>query len=352
MAKLPQDDELLEKTKMSFSDHLNELRSALIKSIAVWLICTLVGLALGRAVVDYLQGPLREALETYYRGEANEAQLARLQGRQAAGEAVPEDLAGAAQQLADEGLMPEDYYVDRRDLAEALGIEIPGGKPDELATTREGLVRLQLYRPLEQDSRTKVISLSSQEPFAIFMKASMVVGAVLASPLIFYFMWQFVAAGLYKQERNLVYLYMPMSLGLFFAGAALAYYAAIDYVLNFLFWFNSQMGIQPSPRITDWMSMVLILPLGFGISFQLPLVMVALERLGIFSIEAYLSKWRLAVVVICTISMFLTPADPGSMILMAVPLVVLYFGGILLCKHLPRGESERFGKSGGGASNP
>jgi sec-independent protein translocase protein TatC len=134
-------------------------------------------------------------------------------------------------------------------------------------------------------------------------------------------------------------MYMPMSLGLFFDGAALAFYAVFDFVLDFLFWFNARMGIYPTPRITEWMTFVLILPLGFGVSFQLPLVMVALERVGIFTIQSYTAKWRIAVVVICAISMVLTPADPGSMILMAAPLVVLYFFGIWLCKTLPRGEA-------------
>jgi sec-independent protein translocase protein TatC len=64
--------------------------------------------------------------------------------------------------------------------------------------------------------------------------------------------------------------------------------------------------------------------------------MVLLERIGVFTIESYWSKWRVAVLVIAVVSMFLTPADPGSMLLMGCPLVVLYFGGILLCKYLPR----------------
>ena len=81
---------------------------------------------------------------------------------------------------------------------------------------------------------------------------------------------------------------------------------------------------------------VLLLPLGFGISFQLPLVMLFLERIGVFSIEDYLSRWRIAVMVIAVLSMLLTPADPGSMLLMGIPLTALYFGGIALCRFLPR----------------
>jgi sec-independent protein translocase protein TatC len=96
------------------------------------------------------------------------------------------------------------------------------------------------------------------------------------------------------------------------------------------------MGIDPDPRIDEWLSFVLLLPLGFGISFQLPLVMLFLERIGVFSVAAYVEKWRVAVLVIAVLSMLLTPADPGSMLLMAVPLIVLYFGGVLLCRFMPR----------------
>jgi sec-independent protein translocase protein TatC len=344
MPKHPEDDELLEKTKMSFSEHLEELRSALFKSLAAWLVGSLVGLLIGWQVVDYVQTPLRDALDTFYRGQAEQAMVNRLEEQQAEGDAVPTDIPGTAAEMAGQGLVPEDLYVHRQELSKALGIEVPEADSQEFATQRKDMIRLRLYHPIEDDPRLSVISLSGQEPFMIYMKASLVVGVVLASPFIFYYMWNFVAAGLYKRERNTVYLYLPMSLGLFFAGAALAFFAVFDYVLDFLFWFNAQMGIMPTPRITDWMSFVLILPLGFGISFQLPLVMVALERVGIFTVESYISKWRIAVVVICAISMFLTPADPGSMLMMAIPLVLLYFFGIWLCKKLPRGEALGAGR--------
>ena len=76
--------------------------------------------------------------------------------------------------------------------------------------------------------------------------------------------------------------------------------------------------------------------MGFGISFQLPLVMLFLERIGIFSVQVYLEKWRISILVIFILSAVLTPADPYSLLLMAVPLCFLYFGGILLCHWLPK----------------
>ena len=95
------------------------------------------------------------------------------------------------------------------------------------------------------------------------------------------------------------------------------------------------MEIDVIPRITEWLNFVLFLPVGFGISFQLPLLMFFLERIGVFTTADYLSKWRIAVLVIFVISMLLTPADPGSMILMALPLTLLYFGGIAMCRLMP-----------------
>src|SRR5690606_24772397 len=98
-------------------------------------------------------------------------------------------------------------------------------------------------------------------------------------------------------------------------------------------------NIDPDPRISEWLSFVLFLPLGFGISFQLPLVMLFLQRLGIIAVEQYLQKWRIAVLAIFVIAMVLTPADPISMLLMACPLTVLYFGGIALCLWMPKNRN-------------
>lgn len=342
---LPADEDRLEQSKMSFSQHLEELRNALLKSLAALVLGFLVGLFVGTDVVDYVQQPIRESLETYYRRQAERTQLARLEEMQAAGEPVPADLPAAAANMANQNLAPKDLYVDRAELEHALAlgetIDAAAESADPNRFTRERMVRLRVYEPLANDSRLSLNNLNAFEPFTIYMKASFVVGAVLASPFIFYFLWQFVAAGLYHTERKYVYTYMPMSLGLFFAGAALAYFVAFGFVLDFLFWFNEQVGVTPMLRLSEWMSFVLLMPLGFGIGFQLPLVMLLLERLGVFTIEDYTRHWKISVVVICTIAMFLTPPDPGSMIAMSTPLVALYFGGVLLCKHMPGGPLRR-----------
>lgn len=345
----PHDETTLEKTKMSFSEHLDELRRALIKSFGVLVIGFLIGLMMGWSVIRFIQTPLRDALEKYYQNHAEVSQLHRLKEMRDAGLPVPDDLEAAAKKMADERLVPREFYVDATELRRALDDRSPVNPsekqtPDDSSASaadlgnieRSDLLRLRVYQPLEEDVRLRVVGLSVQEGFMVYVKASLVAGVLISSPFIFYFIWEFVASGLYHHERRHIYIFLPMSLGLFLAGAALAFFVVFDYVLEFLFWFYTQMGIDPDPRISEWISFVLMLPLGFGISFQLPLVMLFLERVGVFSVEIYWKKWRIAVLVIAVLSMFLTPADPGSMILMAVPLTALYFGGIALCRFMPR----------------
>jgi sec-independent protein translocase protein TatC len=204
--------------------------------------------------------------------------------------------------------------------------------PEALRKARVNLLSVYAWRPV----RVRFQVLNAQEAFMIWMKAALMTGLVLASPWVFYQIWVFVAAGLYPHEKHYVYLYLPISVALFLGGASLAFLFVFDPVLDFLFTFNQGMNADFDPRVGEWLGFVLILPLGFGISFQLPLVMLFLNRLGLASLEFYVQQWRIAVLVICVISMVLTPADPVSMLLMAVPLCLLYLLGIGMCLFMPR----------------
>ena len=126
-----------------------------------------------------------------------------------------------------------------------------------------------------------------------------------------------------------------MSIGLFLAGVFLAFFFVFDFVLDYLLQFNAWLGLDPDPRISEWMGFVLILPIGFGIGFQLPLVMLFLERIGIVDVATYASQWRMAIVIIFVVSAILTPADPYSLLFLAIPLCLLYFGGLGICRWLP-----------------
>jgi sec-independent protein translocase protein TatC len=271
------------------------------------------------------------------------AELANLTGPDA-------DTAVAAQSvigwlLGQATLAARDTVADlRKELAENFDAEksrrlnkllIARVFPESLHKARVNLLTLYAWRPV----KVRFQVLNAQEAFMIWVKAALMTGLTLAAPYVFYQVWIFVAAGLYPHEKHYVFLYLPMSIALFFGGAALAFVFVFDPVLDFLFTFNKGMNADFDPRIGEWLGFVLILPIGFGLGFQLPLVMLFVNRIGLVSTELYVNQWRIAVLTIFIIAMVLTPAEPISMLLMAGPLCLLYVFGIVLCKYMPKGRN-------------
>jgi len=327
-------DDLFEKSSMTFGEHLEELRRALGKA-SIWLGGGfIIGLLLASSVIRYMQGPLEDSLEKYYR-KKSETEIAKALDV----EEASKDLADLSTWMRENKVASQLVWVDPKRLQRegSEDLAILGNADSEGLPDSKNMMRLRLFVPIQASTE----ALGLQEPFMIWVKAAFVVAVVVASPGIFYHLWQFVAAGLYPHERRYVYFFLPVSLLLFWAGAFLAFFVIFRLVIDFLLDFNASMGIGASPRLTDYMSFALFLPLGFGISFQLPLVMLILERLGIFSVHTYSSQWRVAILVIAFISMILTPAEVSSMIGMAVPLIGLYFLGIAMCKYLPRSSMQQ-----------
>jgi sec-independent protein translocase protein TatC len=210
---------------------------------------------------------------------------------------------------------------------------------NELRPSQIALVKL----PIWKHARVRVQALNAQEAFMIWMQAAFMTGLVISSPWIFYQLWIFVAAGLYPHEKNYVYWYLPISLALFIAGALLAFMFVFEQVLSFLFYFNQLMEIDPDPRIGEWLGFVLLMPLAFGLSFQLPLVMLFLNRIGLVDVKLYTTHWRVAILIIAVAAMVITPGgDPYSMLLMMTPLIFLFFLGIAMCHWMPRGRNPFF----------
>ena len=331
---------------MTFGQHLEELRTCLFRAIIGLAIGCCIGLLpwVCGPVVRFINTPVENALMNYYREQANKLTVEETKTLSDAGY-NEKDLQRISEILANEHVSLEVVQVDPELLLRQLQLRPdatllpPSGS--EPAADAGGLRKVVLFRPIASNPQIHMKSLNAQESFMIYMKASILVGVVLASPWVFYQIWAFVAAGLYPHERRYVHMFLPISLGLFLAGAAVAFFLAFDKVLAFLLSFNRMLGIDPDLRINEWMSFVLLLPLAFGVSFQLPLVMLFLERIGLFTVKSYMASWRIAVLVIFVLAMILTPTgDPYTMLLMACPLTVLYFGGVLLCKLLPKAKSR------------
>ncbi len=206
--------------------------------------------------------------------------------------------------------------------------------PGLIEAPHPDLMPITIWHRTADDPRVRAKGMGTQEAFVIYIKAAMLTGFVLASPMIFYELWMFVAAGLYPHERRYVHIFLPFSIGLFLAGALMAFFLAFPPVLGFLLNFNRILGIEPELRISEWLSFALFLPLAFGIGFQLPLVMLFLNRIGVVSVRTYLKQWRVAVLAIFISAMVLNPSpDIYSMCLLALPMSLLYFGGVALCHY-------------------
>ncbi|MFM7108594.1 MAG: twin-arginine translocase subunit TatC [Planctomycetaceae bacterium] len=329
------DEDLFQSSTMTFGEHLEELRTCLIRASAGLAVTVLVGFFVARPVVHLVEQPLRRALGNYYTGRSLET-FDAWKPRTAGGAPLPYARSEVVDAVERRGLSFElrEIHADRlaRVLSGSTGPAAPAAS-GTAAFDADSLVPVLLWQPLARDPRVSITTLSAQEAFGIYVKAALLVGVVLASPWIFYQLWTFVAAGLYSHERRWVWTFLPASIGLFLAGVLLAFFFVFDFVLDYLLAFNAWLGLDPDPRISEWMSFVLILPIGFGIGFQLPLVMLFLERIGVVEAETYAKQWRAAVLVIVLVSAVLTPADPYSLLFLAVPLSLLYFGGILLCSR-------------------
>jgi sec-independent protein translocase protein TatC len=328
------DDDLFQSSTMTFGEHLEELRTCLIRASAGLAVAALLGFLVARPVVHLIEQPLRRALGDYYTGRALET-FDGWTPRTPGGPALPYSRSEVVDAVERQGMSFDLREVHADRLARVLSGSAAATVSGTGGFDPGGLVPVLLWQPLSRDPRVSITTLSAQEAFGIYVKAALLVGVVLSSPWIFYQLWTFVAAGLYAHERRWVWTFLPVSVGLFLAGVLLAFFFVFDFVLDYLLAFNAWLGLDPDPRISEWLSFVLILPIGFGIGFQLPLVMLFLERIGVFDAETYAKQWRAALLTIAIVSAVLTPADPYSLLFLAVPLCLLYFGGIALCRHGP-----------------
>lgn len=306
----PQSHDLFDESTMSFGDHLEALRIHLWKALIGLAICVVLALFIGHKIVAVVRAPIDSALKEYNLDKLPE-------------EESPE------QQKSIEDL-----------IASLSTQENPSAENKALQKI------LQDYQHRInniEDTMAEPVTLAVQEAFTtIYLKVSFVAGLVLASPWVIYQIWLFVAAGLYPHERKYVYIYLPISIFLFLGGALFCFYAVFPFVLNFLLGFNKLLGVNPQIRLSEWISFAITLPLMFGLSFQLPLIMLFLERISVFEVKDYIEKTRMAILVISIISMLMTPADPMSMLLMMLPLLLLYGLGIAMCKYFPSANASPF----------
>lgn len=335
---MPKSKDLFDESTMTFGEHLEVLRIHLWKAIIGLFLAVIISLVFGKHVVNFVRKPIDEALQRHTRGESIiddvegfdfSKSVKQIFGIGKEEEPVTEDGAPVFTDTITVSISSRDLAAALHELNPELGLN-----PDKIEDKE---IELALRAPefegfkKTRDRVSKPVTLKVEEAFMTYLKVSFVAGLVLASPWIFFQIWQFVAAGLYSHERKYVYTYLPLSLGFFLLGGLFCFYLVFPFVLEFLLGWNTRLGVSPQIRLSEWISFALMLPVMFGISFQLPLVMMFLERIDVFDQTAYRERRRMAVLVIAFLSMMMTPADPSSMILMMIPLIGLYELGIVMC---------------------
>ncbi|MDP2816049.1 MAG: twin-arginine translocase subunit TatC [Rectinemataceae bacterium] len=185
------------------------------------------------------------------------------------------------------------------------------------------------------------------EVFFTYMKLAFYTGAMLAFPFIALQFYSFLAPGLYRKEKKVLIPYLMASPMLFVAGAAMAYYGIFPVAWKFFASFetlgdHSSMPIALETRVSEYLGLVMSLIMGFGLAFQLPVVITLLARAGFISSRTLTSKRRYAIVGIFILAAILTPPDVISQIGLALPLLVLYEGSIIAVKLIEKRRLPSF----------
>jgi len=189
---------------------------------------------------------------------------------------------------------------------------------------------------------TKLIYIDPIEPFMVYMKVAIYGGIFAAVPWILWQLWQFVAPGLYRKEKRLVFPFIFWGTALFYMGAAFCRFLVMPPAFPAILGIARAETASPMLGMSATLGIVAAMLLGFGIVFELPLVMAFLAMIGLVSPEFFAKYRRHAVVVNVTVAAIITPTgDPINLSLMAVPMIIFYEIGIIAARVLAKKRRER-----------
>lgn len=193
-------------------------------------------------------------------------------------------------------------------------------------------------------STEKLVFLSPTGAFMLRMKTALGIGLFLAMPVVAWRVWSFVVPGLLRRERRMLLPLIVASILLFYAGAAFAYFAILPISITFLLGFGTE-RLQPMISGEHYFQFALRLLLAFGAVFQFPLVVAVLTWWEVLDPDFLRRYWRYGVVIVFILSAALTPPDVASQILMAGPVLVLYFLSMWIARLIARHREKGPGAS-------
>jgi sec-independent protein translocase protein TatC len=332
------DDDFFKESRMSFGDHLDELRTRMWRAIKGLGFCMFIGfildgigekaglpwLGVGRPMLKVITEPVEEQVKEFYK-ERNDSVMAKLEEARKSSE---------EQKIKRTREIPITLKSDQfpEPLRSAGVTEFPCtlvvNTTEIWSTAQRG----------EQDSDAKkyLQGMGIMEGFMVYFKMSLLCGFILACPWVFYQMWSFIGAGLYPHEKRLVNVYLPYSIGLFVGGCLLCQFVVMPRAVNAMLGFYKWIDVDPDLRLNEWLSFALLMPLVFGISFQTPLVMMFLNKVGIVTYQTHRATWRYAMFGLALGTALLCPStDVVSWLSLFIPTFGLYLLGVLICYLYP-----------------
>ena len=187
----------------------------------------------------------------------------------------------------------------------------------------------------------RMIFTALHETFITYLKVAFFAAMFVASPIILTQIWKFVAPGLYKNEKRALLPYLIATPVLFLVGGMLVYYLIMPLAIKFFLTFetsaqNTNLPIQLEAKVNEYLSLIMRLIFAFGISFQLPVLLSLLARVGFVDSEYLKKRRKYVIVIIFAVAAILTPPDPITQIGLGIPLLILYELSILSVKWIEK----------------
>ncbi len=359
-----------------FLEHLEELRIMITKIVVTLLISTIVCWIFHKDLIKVMSKPVHEVWNS--RQETKLPENISIEGWEhikevqwAALKLKPEERQSFYDSFEEEGLQlkaesagyyatalfikskddPDENSDGNKELQKAWIDKLPGISDAHCVLVHD---MIEKGPAAEIDAKSKVVDMKSLKPTETFMlafKLAFYAGLVVSFPLVLWFILQFVLPGLRAKEKKVMWPAMIVGFGLFLTGATFAYFIVLPRALDFFFTFGSDMGVQNEWRIGEYISFVTQFTLVFGLAFELPVIVMALVKMGLVGYQAMSNTRSYAVLAIVVIAAMITPtSDVLTLSMLAVPMYLLYEICIIFAyfdyRKAQREEKEEYERTG------
>ncbi len=369
---------------MSFLDHLDELRTRLIRFVIVLALCVLATYFYRKEILDLIRRPVDVPLKKYTAvsqapsadkfnlsssgayncvcreaapvsdgspstrsEETSEAPISNISKASDSSSdtltTVTENLEQAGTILRKIGATLDDFIMFFQVMLDKEPSPIFTDRPPPAAkqvtsadavTSMPGTVNLNcqcsISQPVQESSSTMVY-IGLPELFFTQMKVAIFAGFFIAFPYLLIELWGFIGPALYSGEKKVFWIFSISSYLFFIGGALFGYFVVFPFAVDFFLSLTQLGEIMPSLSVGEYLSFALKLLMAFGFIFEMPLVTFILARMGILTPEIMIRQARVAILIVFVVSALLTPPDPFTMLLMSGPMILLYLFSIVVC---------------------